>query len=450
MPTQTYVQNMNISLRGSLVLLGACENCFINRRMSKYFIPRGRNTSYYRSSRDICEYSALQLYYRIDTIHMQYSSELAARIETSPTKKLKPIKQALLAQNIQLIDFADGEPELSISDETHETITKSLREGHYKYGAAQGSQTLLRTIAEIRHVPIENIVIGYGVKHLFYSLLQTYCNPGDTILMLQPNWMIYAQQAKALGINVVGCPMRKDSFDVDFDLLEKLLTENPNIRLIVTSTPNNPTGKCLSQKERQHLLEIATKNKLLLVLDEVFRDLLPSGEKPDDIPFSENLVSITSSSKSYGMTGFRIGYLLGPTPVVSNITQYLYLTVTNVPEFIQDAYVSELKNSSRLTENTTLIQHKQKIMESAIEACTYISNTPHNGGICMFPKITYPKGVDEWQLAEKLMKEAHVAVVPGIAFSYIGYIRLNYAHLSDSEIIEGVQRIEAYLAKLNQ
>lgn len=381
---------------------------------------------------------------------MQYSSELVGRIEASPTKKLKPIKQALLAQQVQLIDFADGEPELGISNETREAIAKSLKEGHYKYSAAQGSQPLLRTIAEIRHVPIDNIVIGYGVKHLFYSLLQTYCDPGDAILMLQPNWMIYAQQAKALGISVTNCPVRNGSFDIDFDLLEKLLAENPNIRLIVTSTPNNPTGKCLSQKEKQQLLEIASKKELLLVLDEVFRDLLPSGGKLENTPFSENLISITSSSKSYGMTGFRIGYLLGPEPVVSNITQYLYLTVTNVPEFIQDAYKSELQNSARLVENAAHIRHKQEVMEKAIDACTFISYTPHQGGICMFPKVSYPNGIDEWQLAEKLMSEAHVAIVPGIAFSYPGYIRLNYAHLSDSDITEGIQRIETYLVKLNQ
>lgn len=381
---------------------------------------------------------------------MQYSSELAGRIEASPTKKLKPVKQALLAQKIQLLDFADGEPELSISDETQQIIAQSLKAGNYKYGAAQGSQSLLQTIAALRNVPVENIVVGYGVKHLFYSLLQTYCNPGDAILMLQPNWMIYAQQAKALGINVVGCPVNKDSFEIDFDLLENLLAQNPNTRLIVTSSPNNPTGKCLSLKEKQQLIDIAKKKELLLVLDEVFRDLLPHGEKQNDIPFSENIVSITSSSKSYGMTGFRVGYLLGPAQVVSNITQYLYLTVTNVPEFIQDAYNNELQNTPRLVDNAAHLQKKQEAMEKAISECTYLTLTPHHGGICMFPKIAYPKDIDEWQLAEKLMTEAHVAVVPGIAFSYPGYIRLNFAHLSASEIVEGIQRIETYLAKLNQ
>lgn len=380
---------------------------------------------------------------------MQLSSSFAQLITPSPTKFLKPIKVELHDKNIHFIDFSDGEPDVPIPEPVATVLLKSVMQGHYKYSSPTGSSELIETIGSINHIDHDRIFIGQGVKNMFYALIQTTCNPGDSIIILSPSWQTYQQQATTLNMSVYPFSVDQDTFLPNLQHLEILIKSTKKLRLLVFSNPNNPTGVIYPKELITQLMELANKYQFLLVIDEVFKDLVFTNDKiplysdyPEEL--QKNLILITSGSKSFGMTGFRVGYLLGPTEIVNNLSKYTTLTLTSIPEFIQDAYNTALMDQELLQYNRNRISNKYRAILRAIERSQNLRMTPSGGGICIFPKIisTYS---NEWQLAEELLRNGHVATVPGIAFSYPGYLRLNFAHLTEQEISDGVYKIDTFL-----
>jgi aspartate aminotransferase len=387
--------------------------------------------------------------------------KLSTRIEslnTSPTLQVKAQATRLREQGVDVLDFGPGEPDFDTPQAVRQAAKEALDAGDTHYGPAPGKKQLRAAIAQ--HInrlygggwdPAETLV-GVGGKGVLFLAIQTLVDPGDEVLVYAPYWVSFPEQVKLAGGKSVFVPTDASAGFVP-DPQEVARRIGPRTRAIILNSPSNPSGAVIPGGVLEELADLAGKHGLWLISDETYdRFVYPGFEFHSCAPLrsrcEERLVLVNSFSKTYAMTGWRIGYGLAPQPVIGGMTRLQSHDATHATSFAQSAAVAALEGDHAPVE--AMLQEytrRRQVMVEGLSAIPGMSCQPPGGAFYVFPEVrelARRAGCSSSaELTARLLDEALVAVVPGEAFGVEGFVRLSYA-LSVDRIEDGLGRLRRF------
>ena len=390
-----------------------------------------------------------------------------SRITPSPTLAMTATAKAMAAQGIDVVDFSSGEPDFDTPDPVKAAAEAAIRAGFTKYTPSSGIDELRQAIIDKLQTELglryekPQILVSCGAKHSLYNLAEALLEAGDEIIIPTPYWVSYADQAFLNDATPVLLPTREDrGYAIDPDELQKLIT--PRTKAIIVNSPCNPTGATYDKRTLEAIAGIAVKHDLLIISDEIYEKVLYDGAMHISIAtlgpeVAERTVIINGVSKAYAMTGWRIGYAAGPKPLLTAMANIQSQSTSNPCSISQKAAVAALKLGGPFTEKMVVeFDRRRKVMVERLNAIPGVSCRMPGGAFYAFPNIcgvlgrTGPNGpiTSPQELANYLLKEAHVAVVPGEPFGSRQHVRLSYATGMDT-ITKGLDRIAAAFGKLS-
>ncbi len=359
----------------------------------------------------------------------------------------------LAAIRPNVIHLEVGEPNFPTPDHVIEAAAQAAREGYTKYTANRGIAEVREAMATklaarngIEVADIDQIIVTTGAVNAIIQALMVVSEPGDPVLLPDPAWPNYLMMTTILGCPVVRYPLQRDSgYEPDFDALEAACVANPRAKVILMNTPGNPTGSVLSRAVVERMLDIAARHDLYLISDECYDDIVFEGEhiSPASIDTDGRVISIFSVSKSYAMTGWRIGYAVASSevaPMISKVQEAVTSCASAVSQKAAQAAlegdqscVTEMRNAYR--------ERRDRAVELLSEAGMLLS--PPEGAFYVMADTSATE-LSGYDLARRLILEHDVAVAPGETFGPGGggTIRISLATALD-DLVEGVGRITA-------
>jgi len=363
----------------------------------------------------------------------------------------------LRARGKRIISLHAGEPDFDTPGEIVETAVAALRSGETRYTPASGIPVLRQAIAEevsrTRHISVdpEQVVVVPGAKPMIYFAILALCQPGDEVICPDPGYPFYASVARLVGAKAVSLPMTMETgFSFDADRLRSLIT--PRTRLIVLNSPSNPTGSVLGRSDLETIAEVALKNDIFVLSDEIYSRIVYDSTFESVASVSgmmERTIIVDGFSKTYAMTGWRLGYGVMPRELSPYISRLILNTLSCTAAFTQLAGVEALQGSQEAVQQRAKIFRRRR--DQMVEGLNRIPRL-----ICLEPKgafYAFPRGnslgMSSLQLTQYLLTEAGVATYPGSAFGSHGegFLRLSFA-CSEEDIDEGLGRIAEALSKL--
>jgi aspartate aminotransferase len=394
-------------------------------------------------------------------------SAAVQRIPGSPTLAIDGKAKALKAQGVDVVSFSAGEPDFATPEPIVQAGITALAEGHHKYTAVGGTPQLkaaIRAYYERRigvSFPDNQIIASCGAKHSLYNMWLALLDPGDEVIVPTPAWVSYITQVEMAGaraVEVFGSPER--DFVPSVEALEAAWT--PKTRAILINNPANPTGALWSKAALQELADwIASKPDLIVISDAIYDELVYDGETYTEIlslrpELRERYILINGMSKAFAMTGWRLGYTLGPANLISAMERLQSQSTSNPTAVTQQAAVTALNlGESVIAPMRAKFQARRDLICEALLAIPGVKLVRPRGAFYAFPDFSAYLGKkagdqvlgDDFALAGWLLEHARVAVVPGSSFSAPGYLRMSYA-TSEANITEGIRRIAAAVATL--
>ncbi|WLV25944.1 pyridoxal phosphate-dependent aminotransferase [Aciduricibacillus chroicocephali] len=387
---------------------------------------------------------------------------LANRVQTlTPSKTLAITAKAkeLKKQGHDVIGLGAGEPDFNTPQYIIEAAIKAMNEGYTKYTPAGGIIELREEIARkfkndnnLDYKP-EEIIVTSGAKHALYNLFQVLLNDGDEVILPSPYWVSYPEQIKlAGGVPVIVDALEENDFKVTTDQLEKVITDRT--KAVIINSPSNPTGVVYSKDELQAIGEVCLKHDLLIISDEIYEKLIYSDEPHISIAqlspeLKENTVVFNGVSKSYSMTGWRIGYAAGPAYIIKAMTNLASHSTSNPTSISQYAALAAYAEENQpIAEMQEVFKDRLNKLYDWITAIPGISCVKPQGAFYIFPNVAEAakmngfKNVDEW--VEALLEEEKVALVPGSSFGAPDNVRLSYATSLDL-LEEAAKRIHRFV-----
>ncbi len=390
---------------------------------------------------------------------MQFSERIS-RISVSSTMAVMAKATQMKLSGVSVVDFGAGEPDFPTPENIKKAAVEALNKNFTKYTPTGGIRDLKQAIVErhaqdfgSKYTP-EECLVTVGGKHAIFEAIVSTINHGDEVILPVPYWVSFMDIANYAGGKVVLLETREDeNFAVRADAVEKLIT--PKTRMVVVNSPNNPSGGVIPPEEMEKLLVLAVRHKVLLMSDECYCHFLYDGRKPFSLGGSEereNLLIVGSLSKTYAMTGWRVGYALGSAKLLGNMLKLQSHSTSNPTSIAQKAGVEALRGpqDSVKTMLAEYQRRRDRIVAGLREIPKVRCNMPE-GAFYAYPNVgAYLKknGIaDATALAGKLLDEVHVALVPGPAFGTEAHVRLSYA-TSQEQIDEGLRRMKDFFAKL--
>ncbi len=394
---------------------------------------------------------------------------LASRLsllKPSPTLLLAARARDLKQQGIDVLDFSGGEPDFDTPEPVKKAAVMALEEGFTKYTAVGGIPELKEAIREkfMRDQGLDfhprAIVVSNGAKHSLFEIFQVLVNPGDQVLLPTPAWVSYPDQILLNQGDPVFIPCREeDGFRIDPDALREVLT--PRSKILVLNSPNNPTGAIIDLKRLERIAEMALQNDLIIISDEIYEKINYTGDPVPSIAtldksVRDRTVIVNGVSKTYAMTGWRIGYAAGPREIMEAMDAVQSQTSSNPNSIAQKAAAFALRSREEYFES--MLAEYRKRRDWVVGAFSRISGIrcqPPEGAFYVFPNISgllgrSYKGVPiqtAYELAEFFLDVARVAMVPGTPFGSPVHMRMSYA-ASLSSLKEGLRRIGEAVALL--
>ncbi len=387
-------------------------------------------------------------------------SERIFLISESSTMKVAAAADRLRRQGVDVVDFGAGEPDFPTPDNIKQAAKAAIDGNFTKYTAAGGTQELKEAICE-RHAkdygtnykPNECIVT-VGGKHVIFNLMQVLVNPGDEVIIPVPYWVTYKDVVNYAGGKCVFVDTDEAAgFTLTAAMLEPHFTSRT--KLIIINSPSNPSGGVLDRAEFGRIYDLCVSRGVLLMTDECYCRFLY-----DEEPFSvaalpnskETVIVAGSLSKTYAMTGWRVGFGLAPAPVISAIGKLQSHMTSNPTSIAQKAAVEALRGPQESV-GVMLAEYRKRrdYVVSRLRAMPGVVTTEPKGAFYAYPNIGVAFGKNgihsAMEFSERLLDEAKVAVVPGEAFGTDRHIRISYA-TSMEQLTKGLDRIETFLKEL--
>ena len=391
---------------------------------------------------------------------MKYLSEASKVLEGQRMFQILEEAQELEKKGANIIHLEIGDPDFVTPENVVEAAVKSLREGNTHYVASSGIDRLKE--ASINRSKLSRgfspdksqILVTAGANIQIYYALACLANPGDEIVTVDPCFVSYNSIIKFLGLKPKFVPLYEENeFKINPEDLRKYITDKT--RLILINSPHNPTGAVLSEQDIRDIYQIAEENDIYLISDEVYGRMVFEDDKskgffsPSSIDYcKERSIIIHSLSKSYAMTGWRIGAVTGPSDVIQKMALLLETTSSCVSPFIQEAAVEALSSSQGVISEMMLeFKKRRDLMVKLINNIPGISCILPKGAFYIFANIS-ETGLDDIEFCDLILKEASVAACPGSFFGKHGdgYVRFCFAN-SEEKITTAMDRIKTCLEK---
>jgi len=397
---------------------------------------------------------------------MMSVSRRVAATKPSPTLAMNAKALAMRQEGIDVISFGVGEPDFNTPKHICEAAVKAMEEGYTRYTAVGGMPELKDAVIDKfkkdngLDYEREEVMISCGGKHVLYNLAQAFLDPGDEVIIPAPYWVSYPPIVILAGATPVIVETKEsDDFKLSAEALEKAIT--PRTKLLVLNSPSNPTGSVYTRSELNALADVVARHDVFVVSDEIYEKLLF-----DDTPFEsiaqvgkvlkERTFIVNGVSKTYAMTGWRIGYVAGPRQIVAAMTKIQSQSTSNPNSIAQKAAVAALMGpQNSIHEMLEAFDERRRYLVARLNAMSGVHCNMPRGAFYAFANFRtyFGKKCDgktiegSADLCEFLLTNARVAMVPGIAFGADDFIRFSYATGIDV-IDEGLNRIGNAVAKL--
>jgi aspartate aminotransferase len=374
-------------------------------------------------------------------------------LELSATDEVDNIVKRMQRAGIKdIISLGGGEPCFDTPKNIQDAAQRALRAGKTKYEPTSGDYELREEIAKKLKgenqidVAAEDIIVTPGGKFAIYLAFQTVLEAGDRVMILEPAWVSYKSMAQLIGAGIVSVDRAEgDGFQPDLDAIRSVMDDS--VKFIVVNSPCNPTGAVYDASTLRGIAEIARRHGALVLSDETYEYLIYEGKHYSPASEFDNVMTVNSFSKSYAMTGWRLGYVTGPKEILEGIVKIYQHSATCVTAFAQAGAIEALTSQeSRHASERMVAGYKERcdLMMELLDRSEFFSCVPPQGAFYCFPSYTLDK--PSLEFATELLGEAHVATVPGSAFGQCGegFLRLCYS-TSKENIIEAFDRIEAFI-----
>ncbi len=383
-----------------------------------------------------------------------------SRISVSATMKVATDAEKLRAHGIDVVDFGAGEPDFPTPDNIKQAAVRALEANFTKYTASGGTMELKEAVCE-RHAldfgtsytPSE-CVVSVGGKHVIFNLMQVLLNPGDEVVIPAPYWVTYKDVVHYAEGKCVFVPADEASgFEVTAAMIEEHLT--PKTKAVLINSPSNPAGAVIGREEFEHIYRLTSKRGVWLITDECYCHFLY-----DSAPFSvasipgarHSVIVASSLSKTYAMTGWRIGFALAPPPVAAAIAKLQSQSTSNPNSIAQKAAVEALRGpQDSVAAMLAEYRRRRDFVIRRLRQIPGVTCAEPKGAFYAYPNIGAAIGKngiqDTLSFAEQVLDEARVAVVPGEAFGTAEHVRISYA-TSLHELERGLDRLHNFITNL--
>lgn len=394
-------------------------------------------------------------------------AQRASGMSPSPTLAIDAKVKQMIADGIDIINFGVGEPDFDTPALIKDAAKKALDEGFTKYTPAGGILQLKKAIAGSLErdtgvaYDTSEIIVSCGAKHVLYNIFQVLCDPGDEVLVLSPYWVSYPEMVKLAGGRPVFIATKgENGFIPDIENVRKAIT--PKTKAIVINSPSNPTGAILPAEILRELLRLADTFGFYVVADEIYNRLVYGTKAVSAVSLApamkERIITVNGMSKTYAMTGWRIGYAAGDRFIIKAISDLQSHSTSNPTSIAQKAALAALAIPEVEPEVANMVAEfgrRRDILVERLQGIPGLHCILPQGAFYAFPNISSLFGrsynstvIDNSDtFADLLLDRARIAVVPGSGFGAPDHIRLSYAtSLSNIEI--GAARLAEFVSVL--
>ncbi len=388
-------------------------------------------------------------------------------LKPSATLAVNAKAKSLKAQGYDIVNLSAGEPDFDTPDHIKRAAIKAIEEGFTRYTVVSGIPELREAICErlkedygLSYAP-EEVVVSCGAKQALFNLAQALFDPGDEVLILAPYWVSYPPIVELSGAKPVIVPSELErNFEPDLEALRAAITEKT--KGIFLNSPSNPTGQIYSRDFLKGVAELVREHDLVVVTDDIYDKLRFDGNPPENIltvapDLRDQVVMVNGVSKTYAMTGWRIGWAIGPKEIIAACARIQGQSTSNATSISQKAALEALTGPQDcVAEMRTAFARRAELLTRKIREIPGLNLPEPKGTFYAFVDFSsyYGKKTPEGQtidgslsMCDYLLSEALVATVPGVAFGDDRCLRISFAN-ADEEIIKGVERIGEALKKL--
>ena len=379
-------------------------------------------------------------------------SQRARNIAPSATLAIDAKAKQLKKEGNDVVIFGAGEPDFNTPENVKQAAKKAIDDNITRYTPSGGMAELKKAVADKLkrdnnlYYDVSEILISCGGKHSLYNIMMCVLDKGDEAILPTPYWVSYDEMIRLAEAKTVFCET-DSKFKLTAEMVESKIT--PKTKMLILNSPSNPTGAVVDPEEIKKIAELAVRHNFYVISDEVYEHFVYGNNKQVSMAsFGDDIKKLTlisnSVSKTYAMTGWRIGYTAGPKEIIKAMDNLQGHSTSNPTSVAQMAAIEALSGPQDSVKTMVkAFDERRKFIYKRLNEIDGISCIEPEGAFYAFPNIG-ETGMDSMTFASKLLDEALVAVVPGIAFGSDKHVRLSYATFIN-EIQRGMDRIEKWL-----
>jgi len=382
-------------------------------------------------------------------------SEKLSKIQPSATLSISSTAKSMQAAGEDVVVLAAGEPDFDTPEIVKEAAIKAIKGGVTKYTPAGGTKTLKEAICRKfkkdnnLDYDISEIAVSSGAKHSLYNILQAVCNPEDEVIIISPYWVSYPEMILLAGaVPKVIVTKPENGFKVKTEEIRSVI--NKNTRAIILNSPSNPAGVVYEEKDLKEIAEECLQAGILIISDEIYEKIVFDGRKHLSIAsvsdaVRESSIVVNGVSKSYAMTGWRIGYMAGNKKIIDMVTTLQSHSTSNPCSISQTAAESALESDleGEMRKNCEKFEQRRNFLIENLSEIRGLKPFNPAGAFYLFCDIS-GTGMNSMDFSKRLLAEEKVAVVPGQPFGEDSFVRISFA--TDMKTLEkGARRIKEWL-----
>ncbi len=388
---------------------------------------------------------------------MEIIAARATALTPSLTLAIDSRAKAMHAEGVDVCGFGAGEPDFDTPDHIKAATIEALESGFTKYTPSAGIPELREAIAAKLaddnglHYSASQVIVTAGAKQACANAILATVDPGDEVIIPAPYWLSYPEMVRLAGAEpVIVQTTEVTGWKMTAEQFENAMT--PRTKMVIINTPGNPTGAVYSRGELEAIVAVAKEEEILILADEIYEKLVYDGAEHVSIASLDKetydlTITINGFSKSYAMTGWRLGYLAAPEGIAKVVDSIQSHTTSNTTSFAQKGAVAALKgDQQQVTDMREEFDIRRQYMVGRIAEIPRVSLVTPNGAFYVMPNIG-ELGLNSTNFADKLLSRSNVAVVPGVAFGDDRTVRLSYATSIDI-IKKGLDRFEDFCRSL--
>ncbi len=384
-------------------------------------------------------------------------SAIAAQLTPSLTLSIDSKAKAMKAEGLDVCGFGAGEPDFDTPEHIKVAAIEAIQAGFTKYTPSSGIPELRQAISEKLAADNElsyrpgQIIVSNGAKHACYNAILATCQPGDEVIIPSPYWVSYPDMVRLAGAEPVIVPtMERRGWKMSADDFKNAMT--PRTKMLILNSPSNPTGAVYTREEMEKIVEVAAEEDIYILSDEIYEKLIYDDVKHVSIASLSKeaydlTITVNGFSKSYAMTGWRLGYLAAPEAVAKAVDSIQSHSTSHPASFVQRAGIAALKGDQQpIIDMREEFDMRRNYMFDRITKIPNITAVKPQGAFYILVNISQ-LGLTSLNFSDRLLSKANVAVIPGVAFGDDRTIRLSYATSIDI-IKKGLDRFQDFCRTL--